>query len=272
MKEKTLVKPEHKKLQKTSNDFCVVGVGASAGGLEAFQAFLGAIPEESGMAYVLVQHLDPNHVSQLPEILKRSTKLPVREISNEVKVERNHVYVIPSNKMLIANDGVLELSPRPTRTETGLNLPVDLFLSTLAEVYMSHAIGVVLSGNGSDGSQGLKAIKDHGGFTFAQDAESAVHDGMPQSAIEAGMVDFVLKPEEMPKKIMELTCTLNKGDVEDKSPKIKDDKPVGQGREEKAEGEIFQKILALLRIRKETDFTYYKQSTIRRRILRGCSY
>ncbi len=269
MKEKPHSKPKPKKLQKTSSDFCVVGVGASAGGLEAFQAFLGAIPEGSGMAYVLVQHLDPNHVSKLPEILQRATSLPVKEINDDVEVEPNHVYIIPSNKMLMANDGMLELSPRPTRNETSLNMPIDLFLGTLAEVYMSHAIGVVLSGNGSDGSQGLKAIKDHGGFTFAQDSESAAHDGMPKSAVDTGMVDFVLKPEEMPKKILEVTCTVNKGDVQDKSRKKKDkDEMPADAEWEKAEGEIFQNILALLRIRKETDFTYYKQSTIRRRILR----
>ncbi len=258
---------KNEKLQKTSNDFCVVGIGASAGGLDAFERFLRAIPEDSGMAYVLVQHLDPTHTSQLPEILERATKLPVQEISNDLKVEPNHVYIIPSNKMLMVNDGVFKLSPRPANDDKGLNKPIDLFLRTLAEVYMSQSVGVVLSGTGTDGSQGLKAIKDYGGITFAQDSKSAAYDGMPRSAVEAGIVDFQLKPEDMPIKMMEVIKAMKNGNVPENQ---REKQETGQNSpdEEKCESEIFQKILSLLRVRKNTDFTYYKQTTIRRRILR----
>ncbi len=183
-----------KELIKSPNHFPVVGIGASAGGLDAFKKLLKAIPQDSGMAYVLVQHLDPNHESLLVEILQKVTALPVLEIADDIKVQPNHIYILPSNKMMIANDGVLELTPRPAKNKNERNLPIDLFFTSLAEVHQSHAIGVVLSGTASDGTMGLKAIKDHGGITFAQDEASAQYEGMPQSAAEAGVVDFILPP------------------------------------------------------------------------------
>ncbi len=243
---------ETQKIEST-NLFPVVGIGASAGGLDAFRKFLKAIPEDSGMAYVLVQHLDPKHESILPELLQKVTSIPVLEISDEIKVMPNHIYVIPSNKMIVANDGILELTPRPENTKSNLNLPIDLFFASLAEIHQSHAIGVVLSGTGSDGTAGLKAIKENGGITFAQDEISATYTGMPNSAMQAGVVDFVLSPDEMPEKILYVVHKLNR---------------VREGNKKTEEAEIFKKIIALLRIRKGTDFTYYKQTTIRRRILR----
>ena len=246
------MKADEKILSK--NLFPVVGVGASAGGLEAFRKLLQAIPEKSGMAYVLVQHLAPTHESLLPELLQKVTAIPVLEIQDDVKIEPDHIYVLPSNKMLVANDGVLQLSPRST-DKNGLHLPIDLFFTSLAEIHQSHAIGVVLSGTASDGTQGLKAIKDSGGMTFAQDEVSAAHDGMPKSAVQAGVVDFVLPPEEIPKKLAEITRILNENGEDDPSAP-------------KPEKDIFKQILSVLRVRRGTDFTYYKQTTIRRRILR----
>ncbi len=237
----------------SDNAFPVVGIGASAGGLAAFTAFLRAIPPDSGMAYVLVQHLAASHESILPELLQKETKLPVVEITDEIKVEPNHIYIIPSNKMLVANDGVLELSPRPEKTSP--HLPIDLFFSSLAEVHQAHAIGIVLSGTASDGTAGLKAIKDAGGITFAQDEGSAQFEGMPQSAARAGVVDFVLSPEAMPAKLLEIAQILRV--AEDPSGEVP-----------REEGDVYKKILFLLRVRRGTDFTYYKQTTIRRRILR----
>ncbi|HVE60702.1 MAG TPA: chemotaxis protein CheB, partial [Chitinophagaceae bacterium] len=158
---------------KSKNLFPVVGIGASAGGLNAFKKLLKAIPENSGMAYVLVQHLDPNHESLLPEILQKVTRIPVLEISHDIKVEPDHIYVIPSNKMMVATDGVLLLTNRPPKSNTERNRPIDLFFNSLAEVHREQAIGVVLSGTASDGTQGLRAIKDMGGLTFAQDEASA---------------------------------------------------------------------------------------------------
>jgi two-component system CheB/CheR fusion protein len=162
------------------NLFPVVGIGASAGGLDAFKRLIKVIPEQSGMAYVFVQHLDPNHESLLPELLQKVTNIPVVEISNDIKVEADHIYIIPSNRMLVANDGVLQLSPRSLQNRNERNLPIDLFFTSLAEVHQSHAIGVVLSGTAMDGTAGLKAIRI-GGITFAQDGESA-YESMPNSA------------------------------------------------------------------------------------------
>ena len=239
----------------SSNLFPVVGIGASAGGLDAFKKLLKAIPDDSGMAYVLVQHLDPKHESLLADLLQKVTNIPVLEIADDMRVEPNHIYVIPSNKMMVANDGVLQLTARPIKIKNERNLPIDLFFTSLAEVYQSHAIGVVLSGTATDGTFGLKAIKDHGGITFAQDEESAAYDGMPNSAVHAGVVDFILSPEKIPQKIIELNQHIN-----------------GNGHEALTSvdpnEDFYRQIISLLRIRKGTDFTYYKKNTVRRRILR----
>ncbi len=240
---------------KSDNLFPVVGIGASAGGLDAFKKFIRAIPDNSGMAYVLVQHLDPTHVSMLPEILQKVTNIPVLEISDDIKVLPDHIYVIPANKMMVATDGVLQLTPRPPKNRNERNLPIDLFFTSLAEVHQSHAIGVVLSGTASDGTLGLKAIKDHGGMTFAQDEESAAYEGMPNSAAQAGVVDFILAPELIPAKLLEVTKIMR--------PLASDE--VNLPLEEE---EAYKQIVLLLRIQKGTDFTYYKQTTIRRRIAR----
>src|SRR5450432_2587165 len=239
---------------RSANLFPVVGVGASAGGLEAFKKLIKAIPEDSGMAYILVQHLEPTHNSMLAEILQKVTGIPIQEISNNTRVEPNHIYIIPSNKLLTATDGVLQLSPRPPKSEK--NMPIDVFFQSLAEVHQSHAIGVVLSGTASDGTLGLKAIKDHGGITFAQEQHSAAYDGMPQSAIDADVVDFILTPEEIPLQLATLNQTFNAGMETDESD--------SQQKKEDA----YRQLLSLLRVRRGTDFTYYKQTTIRRRILR----
>jgi two-component system, chemotaxis family, CheB/CheR fusion protein len=244
-----------KLLVKSANLFPVVGIGASAGGLDAFKKLLKAIPENSGMAYVLVQHLDPSHESLLQELLQKVTNIPVLEIADDIKVEPNHIYVIPSNKMMVATDGVLLLAPRPAKSKNERNLPIDLFFTSLAEVHQSHAIGVVLSGTASDGTLGLKAIKDHGGITFAQDEASAAYEGMPHSAVQAGVVDFILPPEKIPQKLQEVINIINDNSHNTEDFPIKDE-------------DVFKQILSLLRIRKGTDFTYYKQTTIRRRILR----
>lgn len=234
---------------RSDNLFPVVGIGASAGGLDTFKRFLKAIPEASGMAYILVQHLDPSHESILAELLQRATKIPVQEITDNLLVEANHIYIIPSNKLLTATDGVLQLDARLPKNQK--NMPIDLFFSSLAEVHQQHAIGVVLSGTGTDGTQGLKAIKAHGGITFAQEPQSAAYDGMPQSAIDAGVVDFILAPENIPEQLRALHDTGNE-----------------EGTGQQMEDDAVKQIFSLLRIRRGVDFTYYKQTTIRRRITR----
>ncbi|MFU8859555.1 MAG: CheR family methyltransferase [Cyclonatronaceae bacterium] len=243
------------KSKKTVTLFPVVAIGASAGGLSAFKKFLRATKEKPGMAFLFIQHLDPDHESLLPEILQKETKMPVVEMSEEYKIEPNRVYVMPSNKLMKASDGKLRLTDRPEKKKSERILPIDLLFSALAEIYESHAIGVVLSGTASDGTIGLKAIKDGGGITFSQNIESAEYNGMPGSAIHAGVVDFVLPPEEIPKKLLEIKHF------------IKTEDALGSPSERDVESSFMQ-IITLLRVRKGTDFTYYKQTTIRRRILR----
>jgi len=237
----------------TVQNFPIVGIGASAGGLAAFKRLLAAIPESSGMAYVLVQHLDPTHESILPEILQRSTKIPVHEITDDIHLAPDHIYIIPSNKILTSTDGVLQLAPRDQK----INLSIDIFFTSLADVHKEFAVGVVLSGTGSDGTLGLKAIKEHGGIGIAQDSESAAYDSMPQSAVNAGVVDFILAPEKIPAQLLQINSSYKTSHffkAEEELPK--DD-----------EG-IFKQILLLLRQRSGVDFTYYKQPTFHRRIAR----
>ena len=230
--------------------FPVVGVGASAGGLEAFKELVSAIPVDSGIAYIFVQHLAPHHESMLTDILQKSTDVPVVEIFDQIKVHPNFIYIIPANKMLEAKADLLVLSPRPEGEKVN---SIDVFLTSLAEVHQDQAIGVILSGTGSDGTVGLKTIKDMRGITIVQD-KSALYQGMPQSALEAGVVDFVLKPVDIPKKIAEL---------------VKDSqKDYSYYKTEEIDEEQFRQILLILKTKKGIDFKYYKQTTIRRRIMR----
>jgi two-component system CheB/CheR fusion protein len=171
--------------------FPIVGVGASAGGLDAMNKLLGGFPADAGLAFLVVQHLHPEHQSQLPQLLGKITPLAVREATDGVRVEPNHVYIIPPNTTMRIVDGHLALGPRPPR---GLNMPIDHLFRSLAGVQRSRAIGVVLSGEGTDGTLGCQAIKSEGGITFAQDEQSAKHDSMPRSAVAEGVIDYVLPP------------------------------------------------------------------------------
>src|SRR6266571_9038713 len=173
-----------------ARSFPVVGIGASAGGYEAYTKFLEKLPLDTGMAFVLVQHLDPTHESKLSELLSRATRLPVIEVKHAVTVAPNHVYVISPNKNLVIKRGRLKLSPRQKADVPPV--PVDFFLRSLAEDQRQNAIGIIFSGNGSDGTVGLEAIKGSDGLTFAQDPKTAKYPGMPGSAIASGCVDFVL--------------------------------------------------------------------------------
>jgi len=208
------------------------------------------------MAYVLVQHLDPSHESALPELLAKETEMPVRQVTDATPVEPNHVYVIPPNVDMIISQGILRLT---ARTETGgYHMPIDRFLRSLAEDQGSNAIGVILSGTASDGTLGLAATKAEGGITFAQDEKSAKFDGMPQSAIAAGCVDFVLPPEAIGRKLERIrahpylapaSSSRTPELVPDGDPQLKN-------------------ILHLLRMANEVDFSDYKPATVKRRIIR----
>ena len=230
--------------------FPIVGVGASAGGLEAFTQLLTALPHDTGMAFVLVQHLAPNHPSALAEILSRATKMPVTEVHGEPTVEPNHVYIIPPGRTMTISNGALQLLPRET---SGLHRPIDKFFISLAEEWQHQVIGVVLSGTASDGTIGLEAIKAEGGITFAQDA-TAQQEGMPHSAIASGCVDFVMAPIEIAQEIVRIG----------RQPFVF---PTGKSRRiEDKPG--FVQIVKLLHHATGVDFTHYKFNTLFRRVTR----
>src|SRR6187455_3046237 len=186
------------------DDVTIVGVGASAGGLEAFSSMVRALPPKPGFALVLVQHLAPQHESALPTLLTSYTKMPVLQVTDGMRVEPNHLYVTPPNVQMGLTDGYFDLKPRPDdRTQY---TPIDSFLTSLAEHAQSRAIGVVLSGTASDGATGVREIKAAGGITFAQKPETAKYDGMPRAAIATGMVDMVLAPAEIAIELSQVTA------------------------------------------------------------------
>jgi two-component system, chemotaxis family, CheB/CheR fusion protein len=237
--------------------FPVVGIGASAGGLEAFTELLRCLPEKTGMAYVLVQHLDPTHGSVLREILARSTRIPVTEVQDGDKIQADHVYVIPANANMIIEDGSLRLVPRESARSR--NMPIDHFFRSLAESRGEQAIAVVLSGTASDGTLGCSAVKTAGGITFAQDEKSAKYGGMPHSAIYSGCIDFVLPPKSIAQELVRIGrhpyVARAATDSEAASPLTG-----GQ--------EHVHRLLAMLCQATGVDFAEYKQTTLQRRIKR----
>jgi len=234
----------------------VVGVGASAGGLEAFTQLLQSLPASTGMAFVLIQHLDPTHESQLTEILSRKSKLPVHEVHGDTPLVADNVYVIPASENLRIEKGILHTVPRPDASGVR-NMPIDDFLQSLAKDSSNLAFGIVLSGTASDGTLGLKAIKAEGGITFAQEPTSAKFDGMPRSAIAAGAVDFVLTPQAIAKQLVALGGHSYLHDRPAREPGASPDRT----------GDL-NPIFVVLRAATGIDFTYYKPNTILRRIKR----
>lgn len=242
--------------KKVTKPFVIVGVGASAGGYEAFSQLLEKLAPNTGMAFVLVQHLDPTHESKLSELLARSTEMAVVEIRSETAVEPNHVYVIPPATSLTISQGVLQLKPR--RRGNGTYLPIDQFLESLATDQGNRAVGVILSGNGMDGTIGLKQIKAEGGITFVQDEKSAKFYGMPGNALHAGCVDFVLAPPAIAKELERISRY---------SPLRREKTPKAEPALPGSETELI-KIFGLLRALTGVDFSYYKLTTLKRRITR----
>ncbi|MDB5888765.1 MAG: signal transduction histidine kinase with CheB and CheR, partial [Rhodocyclales bacterium] len=182
--------------------FPVVGIGASAGGLQALSELLRHMPADSGMAFVVIMHLSPEHESKLDEILQKLTAMPVQQVLEPVHIEPNHIYVISPNRHLSMEDGMLMLAPLNRPRER--HIAIDLFFRTLAETRQERAICIVLSGTGSDGAVGLMRIKEHGGVAIAQSLDEAQYDGMPRSAIATGGIDFTLPVVEMPSKLLSL--------------------------------------------------------------------
>ncbi len=235
-----------------SKDFPIVGVGASAGGLEALEQLVAHLPPKPGMALVVVQHLDPTHRGILVELLQRVTPLPVVQITDRMPVEKNHVYVIPPNRDLALLHGVLHIQ-EPT-TPRGLRLPIDGFFRTLAEDQRERSIAVILSGMGSDGTAGARAIKEQGGAVFVQ--AQPKFDGMPRSATEAGLADVTLPAEELGAKL----CAYIRY-----RPVLPTQPGLAFGDQDQSN---LEKIILLLRSRTGHDFTFYKKSTLYRRVER----
>jgi two-component system, chemotaxis family, CheB/CheR fusion protein len=227
----------------------VVGIGASAGGLEAFTELLSHLPDDTGLAFVLIQHLDPAHESHLTELLAKASKMPVSEVKGGTRAEANHVYVIPPKCNLAISDGVLETPPRP---DSGRNMPIDSFLRALAADRGGRALGVILSGTASDGTLGLQAIKAAGGITFAQETRTAKFDGMPGNAIAAGVVDYILPPAGIARQLVTFARDADVPGV-----------PRKADHSEEAE---LGRILRLVRSATGVDFTHYKHTTLQRRI------
>ena len=240
------------KKRKTNKSFTVVGIGGSAGGLEAFTKFIENLSPSLGMAYIFIPHLSPDFKSMIPEILEKKTSMKIYQVKNKMKILQNNVYVIPPGVYMNLVDGVFELIPRIKRN--GIFYSIDYFFSSLASSYQNKAIGIILSGTATDGTLGLKAIKANGGITFAQD-ESAKYEGMPKSAIDSGYVDFVFSPEKIATKLASIRQhPFSKGQSPDLL--LKDDTGV------------LKKIEELLLNKKRIDFSHYKKSTIHRRIMR----
>lgn len=236
--------------------FPIVGIGASAGGLEACTALLKALPVNPGMAFVLVQHLDPHHESILHKLLSKTTEMPVIQVEDGMVLEPNHVYVIPPNNDMAVRERTLRLLSR--RRTAGRHLPINRFFASLAEDQKSAAIGVILSGTASDGTVGLQAIKSEGGVAFAQDPKSAGYPGMPESAILAGCVDFVLRPEEIARELIRL----------EHLPYAKRTAAVLEAEPPLVGAADLQRIIHILRTATGVDFNLYKTGTIKRRVAR----
>ena len=234
----------------------VVGMGASAGGLEAFEQFFSHLPPDAGLAFVLVPHLEPTHKGMMPELLARHTKMKVVEVKDRMEVQPNHVYVIPPNADLAILHGKLQvLEPVAPR---GQRLPIDFFFRHLAADQKEKAIGIILSGMGSDGTLGLKAIKENLGMAMVQDPASAKYDSMPRSAINTGMVDYIAPAQGLPAKLIQYVTHV----------------PAAPKEHVPAEGEptaALEKVFVLLRAHTGNDFSCYKNSTIGRRIERRMS-
>jgi two-component system CheB/CheR fusion protein len=231
----------------------VVGIGASAGGLEAIEAFIKQVPATSGMAFVIIQHLDPVHKGFMVELLQRVTPMPVLQAVDYALIEADHIYIIPPNKDMSMQKGRLYLVD-PIKPH-GMRLPVDFFFRSMAEDLQQDSIGVILSGMGSDGTLGLRAIKEKGGGVFVQEPATAKFDGMPRSVIDSGLADVVAPPEELPGRILSY--------VRFQSPLVKTNAQI-----EKKTLSGLDKVLMLLRAHTRQDFSLYKKSTIYRRIER----
>ena len=251
-KGKPTVSLKEKMADPDTGQFPIVGIGASAGGLEALEQFLGNVPPNSGMAYVVIQHLDPTQKGMLPELLQRTSNLAVFQVKDRMAVKPNCVYVIPPNKSMSILKGALYLfEPAETR---GLRLPIDFFLRSLADDQKELAVGIILSGMGADGSLGIQAIKEKNGIVMVQEPETARFDSMPRNAIDSVRADMVAPASELPEKLISILKHI---------PAVKS--PLAPEIKDKS---ALEKIILLLRTYTGNDFSLYKKNTMYRRIER----
>ncbi|CCB66516.1 chemotaxis protein CheB [Hyphomicrobium sp. MC1] len=234
--------------------FPIVGIGASAGGLEACRKLIGGLPASNGMAFILIQHLDPTHESMMVDLLSGSTSMSVRQAKEGMSIERDHLYVIPPGTYLSVGDGVLHVSQPQERH--GARLPFDFLLRSMADDFGPLAVCVILSGTGADGSLGLKAVKQNGGLVIAQNPEEAGYDGMPRGAISTGMVDFILPVAEIGSALI------------DRARQIAIARTQGDATRTASALDWLSEIIDLLRAKTDHDFTLYKRGTLQRRIER----
>ena len=239
----------YRKVETDSQPSCVVGIGASAGGLEALQQFLTFLPGDTGMAFVIIQHLSPDHKSLLADILSKDTSMPVVEVRDGMRVERNHIYMIPPKYNLEIVADVLRLREY---NHNSINHPIDIFFRSLAAAYENRAVVVILSGTGSDGTNGIRSIKDKNGVIIVQSPESAKFDGMPRSAIATGFVDLVLNPDSIAREMRHISASMV-----DAGNKL-----------QLSDGDLMAQVFSILRNVTNVNYTYYKQTTILRRIER----
>ena len=255
---------DYQKMDRDAQPSCVVGIGASAGGLEALQQFLTFLPGDTGMAFVIIQHLSPDHKSLLADILSKDTAMPVVEAQDGMRVKRNHIYMIPPKYNLEIVSDVLRLKEYNHRN---INHPIDVFFRSLAAAYENRAVAVILSGTGSDGTNGIRSIKDKNGVIIVQAPESikdkngviivqapesAKFDGMPRNAIATGFVDMVLTPDSIAREMRHIAAsTVDAGN-----------------RLQLSDGDLMAQVFSILRNVTNVNYTYYKQTTILRRIER----
>lgn len=237
---------------KKNKDYYIVGIGASAGGLEALQKLLSSLPANTGFPYIVVQHLSPDYKSLLSEILSKYTDMPVIQVEDGMEIQPDKVYVIQPGKNMRLSGGKLLLSNQKAKE---LNLPIDMFFRSLAEEAGSRAIAIILSGTGSDGTNGIKSIKENDGMIIVQDPESAKFDGMPRSAMRTGLVDAQISPQEMALELEHISNSLKQEKLPLKTEKQVDD-------------ELMKRIYSILKKISNINFTHYKQNTILRRIER----
>lgn len=251
--------PHAERSENLAKLFPLVGIGTSAGGLAALKQFFAHVPDNSGLAYVVVVHLSPEHKSHLAELLQPHMKMPVEQVTSTVKMEPDHVYIIPPNANLDSIDTHLRLTELESRRQE--RAPIDHFFRTLASTHTALAIGVVLTGTGSDGTLGLRQIKEAGGLTIVQEPNEAEYDGMPQSAITTGLIDMILPLAQIPEAILSFVRTQPRIRVPSDDEELEDDTR-----------RMLQKIYAQVRARTSRDFSHYKRSTILRRITRRMQF